>query len=143
MGMTRANALTYLTGQYATGPEPLQAATGTTPDDTDTGYGPAIDDALLALGTDYDSLPVTEVNGITITAYRALLRYNALALFARRVTPDTNVQPGAGSVSIGPSVLLKQIRDDMDREAVGLKALGYGPTAQPAVFTEVSADIYA
>lgn len=147
MPMTRPNALSYLIGQYATGPDPLQAATGTTPDDTDTGYGPAIDEALLALGTDYDALPVATVDNSKVGTFRAMLRFQALALFARRVTTDKNYNPGAGgATTINKGITLQQIREDMEREAGLLR--GYGITVsvpatfRPAVISELSADIY-
>jgi hypothetical protein len=78
MPMTRANALTYLVNKYTA----LATLTGQGVADDATGFGPAIDDALLLLDVPYSSLAGYSVADGSVRNYRLLLRLCALRGFS-------------------------------------------------------------
>lgn len=123
MAYTRANALTYLQNQYAA----LCTLTGQITTDSDAGYGPAIDDALMTLGTSYSDLPDATANNADVPAFRALLRYHALKHFAQKLAAkvDFAVTGSSASVRKETSKQLQQVRELMKEAASEVEAFGY------------------
>lgn len=144
MGMTRANAVTFLHGQFAA----IEQATdpiSTGDDDPLTGYGSAIDDALLRLGVSYDDLATAEVSGDyrQVDGYRRLLRFYALTLLHSRLTAKPTYNPSTGGVTEAYSNRLKQVETALGAAAQAAATAGYPVSTGGATrMHEVSVDIY-
>lgn len=138
MGMNRQAALNFLGGVYA---QQLTEA-GLTATDDAANLGPAIDDALLTLGTSYDDLATAEVDAADVTGYRVLLRYFGLARIHDAVVNRVDMQLDGPQMSKNRSQYVRQLAarlDDLRKEAANY-GLTTGPTWQ--VPTSINLDIF-
>lgn len=130
--MTRAQALAFLAGIYA---QQLTEA-GLVATDTAANLGPAIDEALLALGTDYADLSseTATVASAKIPGYRVLLRYFGLVRILDAVLNRVDVTLDGPNMSKNRSQYVRQLQgrvDDLAKEAKNY-GLVTGPTWQGA-----------
>lgn len=124
--MTRADATAYLASRY---PD-LSEETGTTLDDSSTGYQLAIDDALVfAMGVPYTDRASATIEDKDVPLYQAALAYHTLLLFSDRVTNRPSFNVGTG-VTENKGVLLSQIREQMALALKRCKGLGYNPEVE-------------
>jgi hypothetical protein len=122
MGMTRTNAVTYLSQQFST----LEELTTTTPDDTDSGYKQVITDALLRLPVSYDdAIDPSFVVDSLLVPYRALLRFYAVTKFKQKMAQDESYGVTGEGVNIKRSVAFAQINMLLQDLVAELAALGY------------------
>lgn len=129
-GMSRAAAVTLLGGIYA---QQLTEA-GLTATDDAANLGPAIDDALLALGTSYDDIATATVASADAQGYRVLLGYFGLARILNAVTHRVNISGGNPSASKSSSQYPDRLRAqlaDMAKQAANY-GLSVGATWQGA-----------
>jgi len=122
--MSRAAALAFLDATYA---EQFDAA-GIVATDTGTTLGPVIDEAALALGTDYGDLATVAVANADVGTYRLALRYFGLSriLEAVRRSGTDITSPDAG---IKRSQYIATLREDLAGLAAQLS--GYGVVVGP------------
>jgi hypothetical protein len=122
--MNREDALAYITSLYGSSREPYLVQAGIPLEDTATGVGVVIDDALLACGVGYTEL----VTGIpsNVRAYRAALRYYALDLAWTNINDSKHLDKAkTGDVEVASVEWRKQLmaaRDKAARDAVALGA---------------------
>lgn len=123
MAMTRAQLLAYLVNQYG----PLTTLTGQLTTDSATGYGPALDDTFLKLGTVYADLATGTAAEADIEAARLLGRFYALSHFESRLTSkaDFDVTGTSAAIVKKRSSALAQIREGMAALSMVLSGYGY------------------
>jgi hypothetical protein len=143
MGMTRGRALTYLDGQFNTGPAPLQAEAGVSTIDDEPNYGAVIDDALLILGVPYDDLATAEVAADKVGDYRVLLRYYALTKFVDALGTRLTYNVSGTGVTELAGALFNQAKSLQAEAKAQAAARGYDVSnEQGAVMRTLMIDIY-
>ncbi len=121
MGMSRAQANTYLANQYGA----LATLTGQLATDSATGYGPAIDDALLKLGVAYSSIVSYTVDDGLVNDYRVLLRLFALRQFESQLASNNTFEMTGDGVKAKEAAELMQVRALLAEATQEATALGY------------------
>lgn len=143
MGMTRGRALSYLDGQFNTGPAPLQGEAGVSTIDDEPNYGAVIDDALLTLGIAYDDLATADVAADKVGDYRVLLRYYALTKFVDAFGTRLTYNVSTGGVSELVGALFQQAKSLQAEAKAQAGARGYSVgDEQGAVYRTIMLDIY-
>ena len=121
--MDRVAALSYLNGFAGRIYRTAQRATT----DTQDGYGPAIDEAIRTILGPSTDLLVYTVPTDSAAAFRAALRYQALALVEWDLLPFADNQVDAPLTNVKLSQVVKNVRE-MKAQALGeLSQLGFGP----------------
>jgi len=119
--MSRSSALTYLQNKYAS----LATYTGQATTDTDAGYGPAIDDALLTMGVAHSSLTGYTVADGLVRDYRVLLRVYALRQFEDELAGENSFDFGIGTLTTKRNAQLIQVQSLLAEAEKEATTLGY------------------
>lgn len=119
--MERADALTYLQNQFAG----LAYVTGQATTDTPAGYGPAIDQALRALGYTSDQLATADVADTSTVDYLALADYYALVRFSRALVVSVDEERQTGSGRRSRENLAGKVTALLEESRKALGDLGY------------------
>lgn len=138
MSVSRQAALSFLGGIYAQ----QIAEAGLVVVDDAANFGPAIDEALLTLGTAYDDLATAEVESSDVVGYRALLRYFGLSRILDAVLERVNVRLGDPNVSKDRRQYVENLQKRL--ETLAAQAANYGLTSGPTWQspTSINLDIY-
>ncbi len=122
--MDREDALAYI--------KPLADAifemVGKDVEDTETGYGPAIDSALALLSVPEDEFSTPDIPASRSAAFRAALRYSALDLAEWAALPLVDNQVDGPLTNVKLSQLRKNIEVMKQRALSDLLNLGIGPS---------------
>lgn len=131
MALSRANAVTYLTGQYGTGADSFLVLANIGLTDVSGGLKEIIDDAFLAAGVTFSALAGATIADTDVSDTLALLRFTAL----RKVYSSLNAPELRGDLKIGDialSGLVDNVKDLLTLEFSDLKSRGLiaaGPSA--------------
>jgi hypothetical protein len=116
MGMTRADAITYLAGKLGV----LLADAGIAPNAA--GLGSVVDDALLLTGVAYADLATATVADADVIGFRAVLIYQALQAALDAVVNRVSYSKSLGTPSVSKSESRNQIVDNLTKRLALAKA---------------------
>lgn len=124
MALTRANAVSYLTGMYGSGDGNLlgQASIPTT--DTVGGLKEPIDQAVLLVGGSYDALSA-DIETADVPTFLAALNYTTLRRILGGLNSLLTMDVGAGEgVTLKGSQLIAKVQKLLEVAAAELTGLG-------------------
>jgi hypothetical protein len=130
MAVSRAQATTYLAGQYGSGANNLLALADIGATDTTGDLKEPIDDAALLLGTSFGDLTTVSIGDSDAPAYFAALRYTTL----KRILDGLNAKSQQGVAQVGQGVSLdvrdwiKRIQSALALAAAECRSLGLNVT---------------
>lgn len=123
MALTRANAATYLVGQYGTGVDSLLVLANIGLTDVSGGLKEIIDDAFLGAGVAFPDLATATIADSDVGDGLALLRFVAL----RKILSNLNAAELRGDLKVGTlslSGLTANVKDLLSLELADVQARG-------------------
>lgn len=135
MALTRANAVTYLNGQYGTGAQAFLVLANVGLTDVSGGLKEPIDEAWLASGVTFTNLATATIADSDVPDTLALLRYTTLRRILAGLNAEEHRDLAIGDVKLSGSQLISKVEALMSLELETLKARGLvAQTAQAAAY---------
>lgn len=135
MAFTRANAVTYLTGQYGTGTQSYLTLASVGLTDASGGLKEPIDEAWLATGVAFTDLATATIPDADVLDVLALLRYTALRRILAGLNAEEHRDLQVGDLKLSGYQLIEKVEAMLDLESVALTARGLiGQTLTAAAF---------
>lgn len=135
MAFTRANAVTYLNGQYGTGTQSFLTLATVGLTDVSGGLKEPIDEAWLAAGVTFTDLATATIADADVLDVLALLRYTTLRRILAGLNAEEHRDLELGDIKLSGSQLVEKVQAMLDLEAVALQARGLiGQTLKAAAY---------